>query len=414
MTDAIKTKLRFLINLYHLAKSNLLNFFYGFPSKKIKLIGITGTDGKTTTTHLVYHALTKLGKKASMISTVYAKIGEKKYDTGFHVTTPDAFTTFSYIRKSIANKDEYFILETTSHRLEQNQLSGLDFAVGLITNITHEHLDYHGRFDNYVEAKSKLLSQSKTKIINLDDESSLKIKKLFPKVKTFGFFTKADYSYSGFSKDMPLFNRYNYLAAYAILKELGFDKAQILEAMEGFVLPKGRLEIVFQGKYKVLIDFAHTPNAVFSLLKDLKEKTPLKSGRLIHVFGSAGLRDREKRPLMGKSSGEFCDIAILTEEDYRTEDPEKICKQISSGLIEKGFKKITTDEKQNIERKSFMVELDRSKAIELALSIAKKGDLVVLTGKAHEQSLCRGNKEYPYDEHLAVEKALQKVSKQND
>src|SRR3989338_6694372 len=152
-------------NLYHLFQSLIANVFYGFPSSKLKVIGITGTDGKTTTTHLIYHILKSAGKKVSMVSSVYANMAGKPYDTGFHVTTPDIFPLFKFLRQSMDAADEYFVLETTSHALAQNRVAEINFAAGVLTNITHEHLDFHKTYENYVKAKSILLQKAKLVII---------------------------------------------------------------------------------------------------------------------------------------------------------------------------------------------------------------------------------------------------------
>ena len=222
-----------LKNIYHLFQAISANVFYGFPSKKLKIIGITGTGGKTTTTHLIYHILKSSGKKVSMISTVYAQIGEKQYDTGFHVTTPSAFSVQKLIFEAYKAESKYFILESTSHRLEQNQLWGIKFEIGVLTNITHEHLDYHGNYEEYVKAKLKLLLNSKVAIVNVDDESykiisqksKVKIQKYNSKVKSLEELP-----------ELTKFNRYNYAAAYKVCRELGVSEEIILKAIYNFYL----------------------------------------------------------------------------------------------------------------------------------------------------------------------------------
>lgn len=192
-------------NIYHFFRAVLINFIFGFPSNKLKVIGVTGTDGKTTTTHLIYHILKKAGYKVSMISTVYAKIADQEFDTGFHVTTPDALTIGKYLKMAADHRDDYFVLETTSHRLDQNQLTGVRFEAGVITNITHEHLDYHKTYENYVNAKVKLLKNSRLKITNRDDGSYDSISKI-PGLKTYGIRNKSDYMYD-FTDDIRLLQR---------------------------------------------------------------------------------------------------------------------------------------------------------------------------------------------------------------
>jgi len=382
-----------LKNVYHLFQAVIANILYGFPSRKLKVIGVTGTDGKTTTTHLIAHILKMAGKKVSFVSSVYASIGGRESDIGFHVTTPNSFALQKLLKQSADNNDEYFVLETTSHALDQNRVWGIKYEIGVITNITHEHLDYHGTYEKYVEAKLKLLLNSKVAVINEDDESYKNIKYQISNIKNTDQKLKIlTYCLSRFRKydSLTKFNQYNYSAAYTVCQQLGLSDEMILKAMKSFQLPKGRLDLVYDKDFKIIIDFAHTPNALLQLLPEIRKKYLKKNGRLIHVFGSAGLRDFTKRPLMGEASNQFSDKIILTEEDYRTENLRKICQQIASG----------------IKNKNYQIILDRQQAINQAIKIAKANDVVIITGKAHEKSLCRGKTEYQWDEYEAVEKAL--------
>lgn len=351
-------------NIYHLLQAVIANLWYGFPSRKLKVIGITGTDGKTTTTHLIAHILKTAGKKVSFVSSIVA--------SGFHVTTPSSFALQKLLKQSADNNDEYFVLETTSHALDQNRDWGINYEVGVITNITHEHLDYHKNYEEYRNTKYKLLKMAKVGIKNTNNVASI-VKKI---------------------PNLTLFNQCNYSAAYTVCKQLGLSDNVILKAMETFKLPKGRLDLVYDKDFKVIIDFAHTPNALLQLLPEIRKLYLKKGGRLIHVFGSAGLRDFTKRPLMGMASSKSADIIFITEEDYRTESLEKICQQIASG----------------IKNNKYEIIFDRQQAINKAIKIAKKNDVVVLTGKAHEKSLCRGKIEYPWDEYEAVEKVLKQLN----
>jgi UDP-N-acetylmuramoyl-L-alanyl-D-glutamate--2,6-diaminopimelate ligase len=392
--------IRKLKNIGHLFLAIVANVYYGFPSRNIKVIGLTGTDGKTTTTHLIYHILISSGKRASMISTVYAKIGNIEYDTGLHTTTPSSFTIQKFLKKAVENGDEYFVLETTSHGLDQNRSFGIKFHVGVLTNVTHEHLDYHKTYAKYLETKVRLLQNSEIAVLNRDDESYKQIPKSKQKILTYGFKNTSDFSldFKEFGFELPVFNQYNYLAAYAACSVIGIEKETIITAMKTFILPPGRYEIVYDKDFKIIIDFAHTPNAFEKLLPEIRSMFLKNGGRLIHVFGSAGLRDASKRPLMGKASGKYSDIIILTEEDYRTEDLHKICLDIAKGIVNWAYVKPT---RFDIGRSYTIVE-NREEAIKKAISIAKKDDIVVLTGKAHEKSLCRGKTEYPWDEKKAV------------
>ncbi len=386
-----------LKNYYHLVQALLANLLYGFPSREIKVIGVTGTDGKTTTTHLIYHILLSAGKKVSMISTVYGKVGETVYDTGLHVTTPDPFMIQKMIRKAVTEGDEYFILETTSHAIDQNRVWGVRYEVGVLTNITHEHLDYHKTIDAYAHVKMRLVDEAELGVINWDDVVSRKYTHRKDSIKTYALKEKADYSidFRKEIKDLADFNAYNYLAAYTVAHELGISDGVIRKSFPTFRLPSGRIDIVYDKEFKIIIDFAHTPNAIDRILQTVRKIYLPSGGKLIHIFGSAGLRDTTKRFGMGEASARYADKIILTEEDYRTEDPREICRQIGAG--------ITASKKQ------FEVITDRAQAIEKGIGLAKKGDVVIITGKGHEKSLCRGKTEYPWSDKDCVLKVLAKT-----
>jgi len=395
-----------LKNIYHLFQAIIASIIYSFPSRKLKVIGVTGTDGKTTTTHLIAHILKMGGKKVSFVSSVFASIGGKESDIGFHVTTPSSFALQKLLKQSADNGDEYFILETTSHSLDQNRVWGIRYEIGVMTNITHEHLDYHKTYEEYLATKVKLLKMAKVSIVNKDDISYEKIKNLGLRIKNYN----SEFKNSEQLKELTKFNQYNYSAAYAVCKEIGLSDELILSALKTFELPKGRLDLIYDKDFKIIIDFAHTPNALLQLLPAIRKQYLKKHGRLIHVFGSAGLRDFTKRPLMGEASGKYSDLIILTEEDYRTEDPTNICQAIASGFEEEKVAKVHYNQLINCSEKSYSVILNREKAIREAVKIAKKGDIIVLTGKAHEKSLCRGKIEYPWDEYEAVKEAIKRLN----
>ena len=384
-------------NVYHLFNAIVARMIYGNPSKHITVIGITGTDGKTTTAWLIYHMLISAGKKVSMISTVSATIAGKEFDTGFHVTTPSPFTVQKYLKQAVRHGDEYFILETTSHALDQHRVFGVDFAYGILTNITHEHMHYHHTFERYVAAKMKLLTQSHISIINKDDSSYKHIKN----GKTYGL-QNADYSKDiakHVNKGLERYNQYNYLAAYALGKEVGLSDETIFKSMRSFISPLGRMEVVYNKDYTVIIDFAHTPNGLHEALKSIKHK--YQDRRIIHLFGAAAFRDDEKRPIMGQESATYANLIIITEEDYRTEDPNHIAKQIAEGIESKGFTHAEPSQIGNKDREYTIIH-NRKDAIRRAISIAQKGDVIVLTGKGHEMSLNRNRKEYAWNDKEEV------------
>lgn len=341
---------------WHLPMAIVANFLYGFPSRKLKVIGVTGTDGKTTTVHMIYEILKAAGKKVSIISTISS--------TGLHVTSPDPFVVQRLIKEADDEGCEYMVLEVTSHALDQFRFWGIQFEIGLITNITHEHLDYHKSFRNYFSTKLKLLKMAKKPV---------KYKKLKLKLKIPG-----DY------------NIENASAAIAASNALGIDQELAEKVVENFTGLVGRMEEVKNKKgIKIIIDFAHTPNALEQALKTLRKEC---KGNLIAVFGSAGQRDVEKRAKMGEIASRLADILVITAEDPRGE-----LKEINRQII-KGIKT----------KVDYFVIDDRQQAIDFAINkLAKTGDTVAIFGKGHEQSLnLDGKREIPWSDREAVLKAL--------
>lgn len=394
-------------NIYHLGFAVLANIFYGFPSRKLRVIGVTGTDGKTTTTNLIYHILNTGGLKASMVTSVGAVIGGKNYDVGFHVTTPSSFAIQQFIKKAVDSGSKFLVLETTSHALDQYRVFGINFEVGVLTNVTHEHLDYHKTYEDYVKTKAKLLKMAKVAIINRDDESYLQIsnfKFLISKLITYGMGENSNVNPKNFPFRTNLigeFNKYNILAAISVCKQLGIKDKDIRTGISSFVAPLGRADTVYDKDFTIMIDFAHTPNAFDQILKSVR---PMVKGKLIHVFGAAGLRDASKRPLMGNTSAKYSDIIVLTAEDPRSESIEKINRQIASGIPH--FAKASWGKQNSVQ----LIEIpDRKKAIETVIKMAKKGDFVLLTGKSHEKSMNYGHGETPWDEYKIVRDALKTV-----
>jgi UDP-N-acetylmuramoyl-L-alanyl-D-glutamate--2,6-diaminopimelate ligase len=386
--------IRLIKTVYHLLVAAFSAIWFGFPARKLTVIGVTGTDGKTTTTTLTYAILKEAGLKVSMISSVHAVIGGKSYDTGFHVTTPNAYWVQKYLRDALDHGDTHVVLEVTSHGLAQHRVFGIPFAVGVITNVTHEHLDWHKTFEHYLNTKLSLLRRAKIAVINRDDADTFT--KAMPLLRhktvlTYGIRRDAKITPSlfPFKTQLPgMFNKYNCLAAIAVGKALSLPDKSIRQAIAGFEGISGRMETVVKTPFQVIVDFAHTPNAIDKALKTVRDAT---KKRVIHVFGSAGLRDKAKRPLMGQASSRYADIIVLTEEDYRTEKVEKIMDAIQAG-IEPG---------PQVHRYA-----ERGAAIRFALSLAKPGDIVIITGKGHEKSLCRGRKEYPWSDQKEVQKII--------
>ncbi len=385
--------LRSLKGLYHLVLAIAANIRYGFPSRHITVIGVTGTDGKTTTTTLIYEILKTAGYKVSMITTVQAVIAGKIYDTGLHVTNPDPFSLQKYLRAAVKHGDTHMVLEVTSHGLAQYRVFGVRFAIGVITNVTHEHLDWHRTFKLYLATKLSLLTRASVVVINRDEAELYN--RAIPLLRrktliTYGIRREAKItpqSYPFTTRLVGEFNQYNCLAALAVAHTLGIRKKVAQKAVAAFTGVIGRMETVKSEPFTVIVDFAHTPNAIDRALKTARA---IAKKRLIHVFGSAGLRDRTKRPFMGKASGTYADIIILTEEDYRTENVETIMDEIASG-IEPGPQVYRFTNRQN--------------AIDFAVKLAEARDVIIITGKGHERSLARGKNEYPWSDQEAVKKA---------
>ncbi|MBI2032038.1 MAG: UDP-N-acetylmuramoyl-L-alanyl-D-glutamate--2,6-diaminopimelate ligase [Candidatus Levybacteria bacterium] len=387
-------------NIYHLLVAFFFNCIFLFPGKSINVIGVTGTDGKTTTANLIYHILKTAGKNVSLISSVGAIVNNKGYDLENHVTTPSSFILQKFLRRAVSQKSEYFVIEVTSHSIDQHRIWGIPFKIGVLTNITPEHLDYHKTFDAYVSTKIKLLNLSQKVIANIDDSSyaflgDVKNKKNIKNWITYGFHKSAEINIDDYNYESKYlvgdFNKYNMLAGIASAKALGLTDEEIKKGVAGFKPPIGRFDIVYSGSFSVMIDFAHTPNAFANLLSSLK---PIVKGRIIHVFGSAGERDAHKRPFMGEISSKYSEIIVLTSEDPRSEDPNKIAEEIVSGI-------------KNNKCQVFKI-IERQKAVEAAIQMAKDGDMVLITGKAHEKSMNYGKGEEPWDEYNAVESALKK------
>lgn len=404
--------LQFFKNFYHLGQAILANIWYGFPSRKLTIIGVTGTDGKTTTASLIHAILKQAGQNASLITTVGAAIGKETIDTGFHVTTPSPFALQKYLRRIVAAGSRMLVLEVTSHGLDQNRVFGIRYRIGVLTNISHEHLDYHQSFNRYLKAKLQLFKLANTCILNLDDVTSYeKISRSLPgkKIRTYSLHNEtADLTLKKFPFTTKLsgdFNYQNCLAAAEACRELGITDELIRQAINVFQPPIGRQQTVYDGEFRVIVDFAHTPNAFKQFLPELKAQT---NGRLIHIFGAAGLRDSLKRPGMGKISSQFSDVIILTAEDPRTEPLSQINQQILSGI--EGFVKekiASTGDQANGKKMIFEIP-DRQQAIDFAIRTALPGDVIAITGKGHEQSMNILGTENAWSEHQAVEQALSK------
>lgn len=408
-------------NLYHYLIAFFSALLFRFPATHLIIVGVTGTDGKTTTVNLIYHILDQAGLKAGMISTVEAKFAGRQFNTGFHVTTPRSFSIQKLLRKMVDSNIKYAVLEITSHALDQNRCAFVPLHVGLITNVTQEHLDYHKSYNKYLLTKSKILKKVKYRVLNSEDASfGILEMKGSGQLVTFGGMG-ADYfgetvSSEGFTSNYAIhyktkqkqlktmvvqssligdFNLSNILASFAVCKILGLEDKKIVAAIESFRGVQGRMEQIDKGQdFKVIIDFAHTPRSIELSLSALKKDT---KGRLICVFGAAGERDRSKRSLMGQVAANLADLIVLTNEDPRSEKPEKIIGEIAKGVEKNG----------GVQNKTYWRIVDRSEAISKVIgNLAESGDTVVILGKGHEKSMNIGGVEYPWDDVKEANSAL--------
>ncbi|MCB8943431.1 MAG: UDP-N-acetylmuramoyl-L-alanyl-D-glutamate--2,6-diaminopimelate ligase [Ardenticatenaceae bacterium] len=392
--------------------------WYGFPSQHLTIIGITGTDGKSSTSRLLHEILIAAGLKAGLLSTIKAVIGPTEEPLELHVTTPEAPVVQSYLRRMVDAGLTHCVLETTSHSLAQHRVTAVNFHTAVITNITHEHIDYHGSHAAYFAAKARLfqLATHQT-ILNRDDSSyeglaqastvphlTYAIHQPAAITATHLTYTPTQTTFTLHLPSSPLslctplvgeFNIYNMLAAAAAAHSLGVAPTAIKAGLEAVDVISGRMERIDEGQpFLTIVDFAHTPNALTRAIEAGKRMVP--NGRIITVFGSAGKRDVEKRRLMAEASARAADLTILTAEDPRTESLNDILNMMAAGCRSQG----------GIEHETFWRIPDRGRAIHFALSRARPQDLVLICGKGHEQSMCFGTIEYPWDDRTATRAAL--------
>ncbi len=404
--------------------------YHGFPSREMVVVGVTGTDGKTTTSTLIFHILRAAGFRAGMINTVSAILGGEEVPTGLHVTTPPAPDVQRYLARMRANGITHVVLEATSHGLAQGRVLAVDFDMAVMTNVTHEHLDFHGSWEAYRDAKADLFrmlgsSGSTTGlrrwgIVNADDPSAGYFSSLPgpDEVLMYGLRSGAadlwaeDISYGPDETRIELsgrwgrlrlrtrlvgeFNVYNVMGAVGTALALGIERGAIEAGVAEMRPIPGRMERIDEGQdFLAIVDFAHTPNGLRNALKAARMMSG-DGGRVIAVFGSAGLRDPAKRGMMGRIGAELADLTVLTAEDPRTESLEAILEEMAAGCRSVG----------GVEGETFWIVPDRGRAIHFACKLARPGDVVIACGKGHEQSMCFGETEYPWDDREAMRSAL--------
>ena len=425
-----------LVIPYHVLRADLAAHQYGFSGKRMRVIGVTGTNGKTSTCFLIWKMLNAAGYKTGLMTTVAWGVDklEKQIE---HMTTVDA-KTLNYRMKKIADAGaEFLVLEVTSHALAQHRTFGVPIEIAVMTNVTHEHLDYHKTFENYRDAKRRLFKMAKYGVVNEDDKSWAYFAKDVKEYITYGINSGilrakdvklgaqgVEYSVDGeasvgdkhaaedkhvggdknASGDMLRiktkipgeFTVYNSLAAVAVGLKLGLSKEQISQGILALDSVEGRMNRVDLGQnFEVIVDYAHTPDA---FLKVYESVVPGKKGRIISLFGGAGRRDESTRGERGEIAAKNSDIVIITEDDSRDENPAEIAEEFVKGAERVGF----------LRGKNLLVELDRAKAIQMAIDLAKKDDIVLILGKGHEKTILRATGAVPFEDLKVTREALKK------
>lgn len=385
--------------------------FYGHPERKLKIIGVTGTNGKTTSCFILKSVLDSMGHKTGLIGTVKNIVGDKEYPAV--LTTPDCYELFGLFGEMAECGCEYCVMEVSSQALDQRRVDGVHFDAAIFTNLTQDHLDYHGSFENYKAAKHMLFENSSLAVINADDEAAAgMVENTDCRVVTFSVNSdNSDYS----AKNIRIssdgvkyelvsnsnigrvkfavpgnFSVYNSMGAAVCLVEMGMDFKSVLDALGLCNGVPGRMEVVpTDTPYTVLIDYAHTPDGLENVLNCVREIT---DGKVICVFGCGGDRDKTKRPIMGEIAARLSDVAVITSDNPRSEDPDSIIEDITAG-IGKAYAKV-------------IVDSDRKEAIRKALEAAQAGDVVVLAGKGQETYQILASGKIHFDEREAVAEIL--------
>jgi len=395
--------------------------FFVSPSKKFRLTGVTGTNGKTSVTYFIETILNSVDKKTGVIGTVETRIKGEKFDfekEGIHIatsTTPDTIELNMLFDKMAKEKVDDVVMEVSSHALELKKVDYCDFDIGIFTNLTQDHLDLHGSMEKYCDAKARLFEMCKYGIINVDDEYSNKIvENANCKIVTFGmekdcdfkavnveyfmdkvtFDVKFENELYHFSLNIPgRFSVYNALAAIGAAVKMGIDIADIQKGVSLIKGVPGRIQNVKNDKgFNVIVDYAHTPDGLENIISAVREFT---EGRVITVFGCGGDRDRKKRPIMGQISAKLSDFSVLTSDNPRSEEPASIIKD-----IEEGVKPVT---------ENFISVPDRKEAIFKAVSMAKKGDSVIIAGKGHEDYEIFADRTIHFDDLEVAKEALEEL-----
>ncbi len=398
---------------YHYIQAVVAGFKYKFPGKKLRVIAITGTNGKTTTSFMIWHILNQAGHKTGLMTTVAYGIEKLKPELG-HMTTVDAFTLNHRIREIKDQGAEFLVLEVTSHALAEFRTLGIPVEIAVFTNLTHAHLVYPKTFARYRAAKGKLFKKAKFSILNADDPAFSYYKTLAKNYSSYGIkhgqnrpekiqlqVSGVKYLYHGMNIETKIpgeFNVYNSLAAAMVGEKLGLKPEEIENGLRTLESVEGRMNVIDEGQpFTVIVDYAHAPDALEKVFESVKNH----KGRIISVHGGAGRRDPSTRPIRGRILAKYSDIVIITEDDSRDEDPEKIAAAFIEGAKKEG----------KTLGKDLFKELNRKKAIELALGTAKKGDLVLILGKGHEKTILRADGPHDFEDIKVTRKILKQMLK---
>lgn len=405
----------------HLIESILMAARYGFPGRKVHVIGVTGTNGKTTTSMMIHRMLHEAGIKVAILSTVATGVGDQVEARREHVTTAKSSRLQKHLRDFARQGVEWVVIETSSHSLAQHRVWGIPYEIAVLTNITEDHLDYHGTFERYVEAKRQLFVIAnkhgrRCGIVNADDPSAKKFADSIAHSVSYGIESGAlratdvqlrpdGSTYTAIAEGASYqiavgipgkFNVSNSLAAVAVGRELNLTTEQIEGGIAATTSVEGRMKVVDEGQpFRVIVDFASTPDAFENFFQSIR---PLTKGKLIAVFGSAGRRDTAKRPIQGEVAAKYADEVVLTEEDDRDEPGADILAHIAEGARAGG----------KILDQTLFLRPNREEAIGFAMTRASGADdVVVLLGKGHEKTIERADGEYPWDESEVARAALQ-------
>lgn len=385
------------------ALGRLAHNYYEQPSKHLQLIGVTGTNGKTTTVTLLHRLFSELGYKVGLLSTVENKIGQVIIPSTH--TTPDAIAINSLLKEMVESGCEYAFMEVSSHAIHQERINGLVFRGGVFTNISHDHLDYHQTFKEYINAKKKFfddLPKTAFALTNVDDKNGkIMVQNTKAKIATYGVQRMADFKakildnrieglhltindQELYCRLVGVFNAYNLLAVYGVGRLLNFENLEVLTILSNLSAAEGRFDTVVKNNKVGIIDYAHTPDALINVL-DTIQKVAKRTQKIITVVGCGGDRDKTKRPIMAKVACEKSDMVLLTSDNPRSEDPDAILKDMEKGIPE------------NASHKTLVIS-DRRQAIKTACKLAKTGDIILVAGKGHEKYQEIKGEKFPFDD----------------